>query len=339
MRLPYGKIPQEIVEKVVLKYLGFKRKEVVLGPAVGEDGAVIEIGDKAIISSIDPITGAVERIGWLAVNICANDIATFGVNPLFFSSCILLPEKSDKQVLETICRQIDEAARKIKVAIIGGHSEVTPHLQNPIVIGHCMGITGKNSYVTSSGAKAGDHLILTKEAGIEGTAILATDRYERLKKSVDIKVLVSAQKFFEKISVVKEAVLAFRHGGVNAMHDPTEGGIIGGIHEIADASNLGVTVFERDIPVTKETEAICRFFGIDPLQLLSSGALLIAAEPNKSQGIIEKLKKNGIQARIIGKFVEDREKRKIVRKNGKVEELTRPELDHLWIALQKQPKP
>jgi len=319
----------------VLKYLGFKREEVILGPALGEDGAVIEIGDKAVVSSVDPITGAVERIGWLALNICANDVATFGVKPLFFSSCILLPEKSNEQVLETICRQIDEAARKIKVAVIGGHSEVTPHLQNPIVVGHCMGITEKKSYVTSGGAKAGDHLILTKEAGIEGTAILATDKYETLKKSVDTKILISAQKFFEKISVVKEAILAFQHGGVNAMHDPTEGGIAGGIHEMADASNLGVTVFEKDIPVTKETQAICRFFGIDPLQLLSSGALLIAAKPNKSQEIIEKLKANSIQARIIGKFVEDREERKIIKKNGKVEELVRPELDHLWIALQK----
>jgi len=306
-----------------------------LGPALGEDGAVIEIGDKAVVSSVDPITGAVERIGWLALNICANDVATFGVKPLFFSSCILLPEKSNEHVLETICRQIDEAARKIEVAVIGGHSEVTPHLQNPIVVGHCMGITEKESYVTSGGAKAGDHLILTKEAGIEGTAILATDKYETLKKSVNTKILVSAQKFFEKISVVKEALLAFQHGGVNAMHDPTEGGIAGGIHEMADASNLGVKVFEREIPVTKETQAICKFFGIDPLQLLSSGALLIAAKPDKSQEIIEKLKANGIQARIIGKFVEDKEERKIIKKNGKAEELVRPELDHLWIALQK----
>ena len=119
------------------------------------------------------------------------------------------------------------------------------------------------------------------------------------------------------------------------MHDPTEGGVAGGIHEMADASNLGVTVFEEKIPVARETREICKFFGIDPLQLLSSGALLIAANPEKSQGIIRKLKANGIQARVIGKFVEDKEERKIVRKNGKVEELVRPELDHLWVALQK----
>ena len=151
MKLPYGKVPQKILEKIVLKYLGLKRKEVILGPAVGEDGAIIEIGDKAIVSSVDPITGAIKRIGWLAVNICANDVATFGVKPTFFSSCILLPERSDEHVLEEICRQIDEAARRLEIAVIGGHTEVTPELTHPIIVGYCVGVTKKGDYVTSGG--------------------------------------------------------------------------------------------------------------------------------------------------------------------------------------------
>ena len=335
MKLPYGKVPQKILEKIVLKYLGLKRKEVVLGPAVGEDGAVIEIGDKAIVSSVDPITGAIKRIGWLAVNICANDVATFGVKPTFFSSCILLPERSDEHVLEEICKQIDEAARRLEMAVIGGHTEVTPELTHPIIVGYCVGVTKKGDYVTSGGAKAGDQLILTKTAGIEGTAILATEKYEKLKKAIDNKMLISAKSFFDKISVVDDALIAFKCGGVDAMHDPTEGGILGGIHEMADASRLGVKIYQEKIPIAKETLKICSFFEIDPLQLISSGALLIAARKGKSQEIVEKLRARGINASIIGEFVENQEIRILINRNGKELWLPKPEYDHLWIALGK----
>ena len=335
MKLPYGKVPQKILEKIVLKYLGLKRKEVILGPAVGEDGAVIEIGDKAIVSSVDPITGAIKRIGWLAVNICANDVATFGVKPTFFSSCILLPESSDEHVLEEICKQIDEAARRLEMAVIGGHTEVTPELTHPIIVGYCVGITKKGDYVTSGGAKAGDQLILTKTAGIEGTAILATEKYEKLKKAIDNKMLISAKSFFDKISVVDDALIAFKCGGVDAMHDPTEGGILGGIHEMADASRLGVKIYQEKIPIAKETLKICSFFEIDPLQLISSGALLIAERKGKSQEIVEKLRARGINASIIGEFVENEEIRILIDRDGKELQLPKPKYDHLWIALGK----
>ncbi len=319
----------------MFKYLGFKRKEVILGPSFGEDGAIIEIGDKAIVSSVDPITGAIKRIGWLAVNICANDVATFGVKPTFFSSCILLPESSDEHVLEEICRQIDEAARRLEMAVIGGHTEVTPELTHPIIVGYCVGVTKKGDYVTSGGAKAGDQLILTKTAGIEGTAILATEKYEKLKKAIDNKMLISAKSFFDKISVVDDALIAFKCGGVDAMHDPTEGGILGGIHEMADASRLGVKIYQEKIPIAKETLKICSFFEIDPLQLISSGALLIAARKGKSQEIIEKLRARGINASIIGEFVENQEIRILINRKGKELQLPKPKYDHLWIALGK----
>ncbi len=319
----------------MFKYLGFKRKEVILGPSFGEDGAIIEIGDKAIVSSVDPITGAIKRIGWLAVNICANDVATFGVKPAFFSSCILLPENSNERALEEICRQIDEAARRLEIAVIGGHTEVTPELTHPIIVGYCVGVTKKGDYVTSGGAKAGDQLILTKTAGIEGTAILATEKYEKLKKAIDNKMLISAKSFFDKISVVDDALIAFKCGGVDAMHDPTEGGILGGIHEMADASRLGVKIYQEKIPIAKETLKICSFFEIDPLQLISSGALLIAARKGKSQEIVEKLRARGINASIIGEFVENQEIRILINRNGKELQLPKPKYDHLWIALGK----
>ncbi len=335
MKLPFGKVPVEILEKIVFKNLGTKRQEVVLGPSAGFDGAVIDLGEKSLIVSMDPITGAVEQIGWLAVNVNANDVATFGVEPAFFSSCILLPENADEQTVETICSQMNRASKNLRMAIIGGHCEVTPGLANPIVIGCAMGVTSKGKYVTAGGAKPGDKLILTKSAGVEGTAILATERYDLLlKNGFDDSLLKSAQRFFEKISVVKEAVLAFKTGGVNAMHDPTEGGVLGGVYEMAVASNLGVKIFEEKIPVAKETVEICNFFRIDPLKLISSGALLIASKPEYVKKIVEKLDKNGIEASVIGEFLAAKDQLLLVRENGTIEVL-RPTGDHLWLALSK----
>lgn len=333
MKLPMGKIPIDLLTEVVFKNLGVKREEVALVPSVGLDGAVIDVGDKSLIVSADPLTGAIERIGWLAVNINANDIATFGVAPSFFLSCILLPENADRKTIETICTQMDKVAKSLGMAITGGHCEVTPRLTNPIVVGCAMGITEKDEYVTAGGAKPMDKLILTKSAGMEGTAILASDREKQLKKTVEASVLEKAKKFFNQISVVKEAMMAIKTGGVNAMHDPTEGGIFGGIHEMADASNLGVKILEEKIRVQPETVRICQFFKIDPLQLISSGALLISARPESTDKIIEGLKRNRIHASVIGEFDENPADRTLKRRNGTVRTLPRPVSDHLWLAL------
>ena len=333
MKLPLGKIPVDILQEIVFKNLGVKRKEVVLGPAAGFDGAVINVGNNSLIVSVDPITGAIERIGWLAVNINANDIATFGVEPAFFLSCILLPENANRQIVETISTQMDKAAKKLGMAIVGGHCEVTPRLTNPIVVGCAMGLTEKGNYVTAGGAKLRDKLILTKSAGIEGTAILAADREEQLKKALKPTMLQNAKKFYDNISVVKDALTAFKTGGVTAMHDPTEGGVSGGIHEMADASNLGVKIFEEKIHIQPETSKTCDFFHIDPLQLISSGALLISAKPEFADKIIGELEQKQIHASIIGEFLENSRHRLILRKNGETRALPRPISDHLWLAL------
>jgi hydrogenase expression/formation protein HypE len=334
MTLPLGKIPVDLLKEVIFKNLGVKREEVVLGPSAGIDAAVIDAGSKSLIVSMDPITGAIERIGWLAVHINANDVATFGVAPSFFLSCILLPENAHKKTVETVSTQIGKAAKELNMAIVGGHCEATPGLSNPIVVGCTMGITDKRNYVTAGGAKKGDKLILTKTVGIEGTAILASDREEQLKKTINPSVVERAKKFFNQISIVKEAILAFKTGGVSAMHDPTEGGLAGGIHEIADASNLGVKIYEEKIRVASETLKVCDFFRIDPLQLIASGSLLIAAKRNSADKVVKALEKNQIAAAVIGEFLSSPKERIIVRKKGVSGELVRPVSDHLWLALE-----
>jgi len=336
MRLPPGKVPIDILEEVVFRYLGAERGEVVLGPGIGFDCAVVDVGGKSLIVTIDPITGAVERIGWLAVNINANDIATTGVEPALFFPCILFPENVDKKIVETVCIQMDRAAKDLGMAIVGGHSEVTPGLKSTIVIGCAIGIAEKGKYVTPRGAKPEDKLILTKSAGIEGTAILASDREERLRKTLSQTVLSSAKEFYNQISVVKDSIKAFETGGVNAMHDPTEGGVIGGVYEMAEASNLGVMIFEERVPVRQETLEICRFFNIDPLYLVSSGALLVSSKPKFTEKIVRHLERNRIPTSVIGEFLEDRRRRVMVSRDEKTQALPKPSSDHLWLALARE---
>jgi hydrogenase expression/formation protein HypE len=335
MRLPPGKIPLDILKEVVFKNLGATRDEVILGPTAGVDGAILNVGSKSAIVSMDPITGAVERIGWEAVNINANDVATFGVEPAFLFSCIMLPENADSTVVETICVQMNNAAKELGIAIVGGHCESTPGLTNPIVVGCTVGLTENGKYVTAADAKAGDRLILTKSAGIEGTAILATDREKQLENFVSTAMLESAKRFYNQISVVKDALTAYNTGGVRAMHDPTEGGILNGVHEMADAAGLGARVFEDKITVEPETAKICRFYDIDPLQLISSGALLIATGPETADKVIDSLCQQHIYADVIGEFNPNPNKRILMHKDNSGEMLPRPVTDHLWIALSR----
>ena len=335
MRLPKGKIPPDILSEVVFKQLGEDRADVILGPSLGEDGALVKVGDKILVSAMDPITGAIEHIGWLAVNVNANDIATFGIRPIFFSSCILLPENSGEDVVKTICSQMHSAAKKLGIAIIGGHAEVTPELPRPIVVGSCMGVAESGRYVTSGGSKPDDLLVLTKGAGIEGTAILADEKREILIEKLGEPLVKSAEAFYNRISVVEEAIIAFETGGVRAMHDPTEGGIAGGIHELADAACLGFRIHEAKIPIAPETHKICDLFAIDPLQLIGSGSLLISAEPERADEIVENITAAGIKASVIGKFSRDASDRILIRKDGSETNLIRPTSDHLWVALEK----
>jgi hydrogenase maturation factor len=336
MRLPLGKTPKDILEEVVFRNLGARREEVVLGPQAGFDGAVIDVANKSLILSMDPITGALERIGWLAVNVNANDIATFGVEPAFLLSCIMLPENSGRKAVESISRQMNQAAQALGMAIVGGHCEITPGIANPIVVGCTMGVTERGEYVTAGGAKAGDKLILTKSAGIEGTAILASDRKQQLGKVLNLETLQKGTRFYDRISVVKDALTAFKTGGVHAMHDPTECGVAGGVHEMADAARLGVTIHEERIKIESETAQICKFFRINPLQLISSGALLISAEPSFADSIVRNLEHKNIPASVIGEFSENPRERTVTHKDGKKHALPRPLSDSLWTALSQK---
>jgi thiamin-phosphate kinase len=308
---------------------------VILGPDIGEDATVIDFGNRALVVHSDPITGAIENIGWHAVNVCANDIATRGVRPLWVLTVLLLPEGVKADQLKKITAQIDEAAKELGVAVVGGHSEVTPGIDRPILVTTALGETPKEKFVRTSGAQVGDSIIVTKGAAIEGTAILSHELESVLHTKIDEETISRGKRFIKKISVVKEALTAVEVGGVHAMHDATEGGIAVGLQELAWASNVGIIAYEKKIPIYKETEAICQALKIDPLRTISSGALIIAVHPEKTEKVLAALKNKGVRAAMIGKVVNKKEGMHIIRKSGTKLDLSKPMKEELWKALKK----
>jgi hydrogenase maturation factor len=333
--LPFGKIPPNILESSVFPYLGASREDVLLGPARGEDASIVKADDILVASSCDPVTGSEKWMGWLAVHVTANDVSTLGVQPRWFNSCILLPETDDNEKLVMISQQVDEAAKELGVAVIGGHCEVTPGLSHPIIIGFCMGVTKEGDYITSSGAKSGGKIILTKGVALEGTAILCTDRRDLVKRFLGNEVQQKGAEYIRMISVVKDALAAVSIGGVQAMHDPTEGGVAGGLHELSDASKCGFKIYEEYLLIKSETRKICNLFRINPLNLISSGALVIVIDEDKATPLLNYLHKLSIDASIIGEIVDDPTYRKIVTEHDKIVDLSRPDTDELWDALGK----
>ena len=332
---PIGKIPAHILRKTVFKNLGVPSHGLLLGPGIGEDAAVVRMGNAVAVLSTDPITGALSNIGWLSVHINANDIATRGARPRWYLCSILLPEDSDEYDLRQIMSQVDRACVELEVSVIGGHTEVTPHLKQPIIVGFMVGEVKSGNYFTSEGATASDVLIMTKSAGIEGTAIIATDRAERLKKFLSAKTIRRAQRLYSKISVVDDAMEAVKVGGVEAMHDPTEGGLLCGVWELAEASHLGVRIYPERVPIAAETKTLCKKLGINPFRIMSSGSLLVAAKTSFAARITSRLRRRGIPAAEIGHFTKLGDGRRIINKDGSTDELTPPFPDEVYEVLER----
>lgn len=334
MLMPFktGKIPTDILLRNVLHYKGHRDSSVILGSSIGEDAALVTVQDKILVFTTDPVTGTSSDIGWLSVHINANDVACRGGRPRWFLCDLLLPEMANARNVDSIMREVDCAAKELGVAIVGGHTEVTPGLKKPIVVGYMVGLVDKDKYVTSSGARSNHNLIMTKSAGIEGTALLAMDFAHKLK--LHPRIIARARNLRNSISIVKDALIAVKTGGVSAMHDPTEGGILQGIWEIAEASKLGFIVHERKIHIHDETRQVCALLGVNPLRLMSSGCLLIAAHNRDSPRIVERLRRNGIGAEIIGTFVRRDKGRKLIRANGSEVEITASERDELYRVIE-----
>ncbi|WP_436344768.1 AIR synthase family protein [Natronorubrum sp. FCH18a] len=266
---------------------------VLQGPADGEDAAAIALsGDDTLVVSSDPISLAAEGVGTLAVPVACNDVAASGADPRWLTAVIMLPDEATS--LETITRDLDAAARDIGASIVGGHSEYVDQLERPILSLTAMGTA--ESFVPTGGAEPGDSVLLTKAAGIEGTAILAADFGDDL--GVDDDTRERAQTFFEEISVAPDA-RAIRDRAT-AMHDPTEGGVAAGLLEIARASGVRLEIDREAVPVRDETKRLCEAADVDPLRIFGSGALLATVPSDAVDDCLAALSDAGLEGAEIG---------------------------------------
>jgi hydrogenase maturation factor len=282
-----------------------KSSGVVVGPRFGEDAAVIDLGAKYLVVKTDPITFAAERIGWYAVHINANDVVTLGARPRWFLATLLLPEGQTTSALaRNIFQDALRACQALGVTLCGGHTEITEGLRRPIVVGQMLAEVEKSRLVRKETQQPGDLVILTRGIALEGTAILARERgtIPRLRDRVGVAVVRRARRllFHPGVSVVRAAQIALRYGQVHALHDPTEGGLLSGLYELARAGHVGLRVWKEKVPIIAETRAFSQVLGFDPFALIASGALLVVVSPATAPKVLRAYVRNEIPAAVIG---------------------------------------
>ena len=326
-RFQVGKVPPFALQRAVYPYLGRKSRSLLVGPGIGRDAAAIRYGRKVLVFSADPITGTTTHIGSHSVHINANDIATTGARPTWYLCTILLPPGTNEESLRRIMEDMDRAAKGLGIALVGGHTEVTRGLVRPIIAGFMVGETDQDHLLSADGGHEGDTVLLTKTAGLEGTAIIASDHADRLR-NLDAETLQRARSFSEQISILKEALRTARIRGVHAMHDPTEGGVLNGLWELAEASNMGIEIYGDKIPVALETKAVCSALGLDPLKLMSSGSLLVAVDSSRVEAVARALNRLPVRVSEVGRLLPADKGRYLVRgsRRQRLESVPRDEL-------------
>jgi len=332
MTLPLGKLPPDRLAQLLQQIAG-RDPAVLLGPGVGRDCAVIDFpGDQLLIAKSDPITFATDEIGWYAVQVNANDLATTGATPRWFLATILLPRSIEPDEIDRIFDQLRAACADIGASIVGGHTEVTFDLARPIVLGTLLGIVARHRLITPEGARPGDAIILTKRLAVEATAIMAREKADALRPAFDEAFLQRCRGFLREpgISVWREAQIATQAGHVHAMHDPTEGGVATALHEMAVAAQADLHIDQRAVPIYPETQALCNYFGLDPWGVIASGSLLLAVGAAEADRVVEALRRQAIEANVIGRVIDPSDRPIVLAEiNGRVEPLRTFERDEI----------
>jgi hydrogenase expression/formation protein HypE len=304
--LPIGKLPGELLQAVLDKQV-LRDPRVIVGPRVGEDAAVIDLGDRYLVATADPITFATDDLGWYALHVNANDVVVRGATPRWFLATLLLPEgKTDDEKVRALFAQLGEACEELEVALVGGHTEVTHGIDRPIVAGTMLGEVAKDKLVTTAGAQVGDAIVLTKGVPLEGAAIIAREKEAELRaRGVPAATIRRARNFLRSpgLSVRPEAEIACELATVHAMHDPTEGGLATALHELATAAGVGLRVDRDRIMILPEGRALCEAVGLDPLGTIASGALLMTMTPAEAGIVLHALAREGIDCHFIGQVV------------------------------------
>jgi hydrogenase expression/formation protein HypE len=335
-----GKISPAIFTEVIFPRLGARSDNILVGPQHGVDVGIVEIGNKAVSFTTDPVfivpEYGWERAAWFALHIIASDSVTSGLRPKYLSIDLNLPMAMTRRQLEITWDIIHKECEKLGIAVITGHTARYENCNYPMVGGATMvGVGELTEYVTPRFAEVGDKIIMTKGPAIEATGIFATMFPQLIEKQFGRAFSDRAQKIFYMMSVVEDALTAItvgvREKGVSAMHDATECGIWGGLYEVAQAAGLGVRVEKGKIIVTEGVAEICQWLGIDPYASISEGTLIISCRPNKAEEVVKILSRKGIKSSIVGELTKEDEGMVLV-EGGKEKKLVHPIVDPFWRA-------
>lgn len=301
-----GKVPENVLKRSIFKQIKTKRDEILVGAGVGEDCAVISLAeDEVFVMSTDPITGTSQDIGALSIHVTANDIASAGAEVVGVMLSVLLPEGTEEDELKAMMKQVEETCSKLNIQTIGGHTEVTKAVNQPIITVTGVGKVKRNQMITTGGARVSDDIVITKWIGLEGTSIIAKEKEAELLTRFAPSFIEVAKGFSNYLSIVPEAATAVK-SGAHAMHDVTEGGIFGALWELAEASGVGLEIDLKKIPVKQETIEICDYFGLNPYALISSGSMVIATR--QGHDLVRELEKQGIHAVCVGKVTDSNDR-------------------------------
>ncbi len=332
--LKTGKLDSRLLERIVFDNIKLRRDEVITRPGIGEDCAVLDYGDYECVMSTDPITAAIDEIGRLSVHISCNDIASNGVEPVGIMLAVLLPEGTTEEQIDTMMKQAGQASEELNVEIIGGHTEITPVVKQPVIISTAVGRGPKNGSQSAENMKPGDYIMITKKAGMEGTGVIASDMEDELKGFLTQDEIDEAKAMLDSVSVVPEGVIAGKTG-THGMHDVTEGGILGAVWEMCDISGLGAEVWADDIPVAEVTRKICDHFDVDVLRLISSGAMVICVPEDKKEQMEKAMEDAGVPSTYIGR-VREAEYGVRMTRNGADSEVDPPYSDEIYRVVAKK---
>ena len=324
-----GKLLEPVLIRSVLKQVKHIREEVLVGPAVGQDCAVVQVEpDEVLVMSTDPITGTVKDLGSHSIHITANDLAASGAEPIGVMLTVMLPDTVEEPEVKKMMQEAEATCKKLNMEVLGGHTEITNVVRQPLISVTGVGKIKKSRVITTVQVQPEQDIVVTKWIGLEATTILAKEREEELRKRFPAGIVDTAIGFDQFLSVVPESRIAMEHG-VTAMHDITEGGVFGALWEMASGAGVGLEVDLKKIPIRQETVEICQYFDLNPYQIMSSGSMMIAADDGHE--LVRKLEKAGIQAAVVGRTNAGNDR--ILRNGEDVRYLDKPQPDELYKVL------
>lgn len=336
-----GKITSDIFEQVVLRRLGARDPEVLVGPRHGVDVGVLRVAPGRVMAiTSDPVfivpAYGWQRAAWFAVHILASDAATSGLPLRWMAVDLNLPPTIADHEILALWEAFSQTCADLGIAIVGGHTARYDGCNWPMAGGAtCMAVGAEDSFVTPTMARPGDLVVVTKGAAIEATALFAATFPDRLAEGVGARVVEAADALFGQMTVVPECRVAsgfgLRHRGVTSMHDATEGGVLGGLTEVAAASGVGLRVDLDAIPVRPEVRAVCDHVGIDPYTSISEGTLIATVVAGRAKEFVSRLAAEGIDAAVIGEVLGRGADSVLVTAEGE-RALAHPGTDPFWAA-------